>query len=161
MEVERVARVLVVDDDAEVAQALGRKLTYVGYQVEVATASPPIVDRIHTERADWDVVLLDIGLPQISGIEVLKQFRDSGSLASVIMLTGDSSATTATTCLRAGAFHYLTKPCLPIDLASIVASAARHTILRRRLSTEHQTGAAAGLVGESAAIRRLQASIDR
>src|SRR6185436_17361338 len=94
MEEDRVARVLVVDDDADVAQALGRKLTYVGYHVEVATESPSVVERIHGERADWDVVLLDIGLPQISGIEVLKQFRDSGSLASVIMLTGDSSATT-------------------------------------------------------------------
>ena len=154
-------RVLVVDDDAEVAQALGRKLTYVGYDVEIATDAPAVVDRIQRARADWDVVLLDIGLPEISGIEVLKQFRDSGALASVIMLTGDDSATTATTCLRAGAFHYLTKPCLPIELAAIVESAARHTSLRRRLARATTTGPTPVLVGESPAIRRLQASIDR
>jgi two-component system response regulator AtoC len=160
LEQEPRARVLVVDDDAEVADALGRKLTYVGYAVEVATTSRTVVERIHTARADWDVVLLDVGLPEISGIDVLKQFRDSGSMASVIMLTGDSSATTATTCLRAGAFHYLTKPCLPIELASIVESAARHTILRRRLARQSTAGTATILVGESPAMRRLQAAVD-
>jgi DNA-binding NtrC family response regulator len=154
-------RVLVVDDDAEVTQALERKLTYVGYDVEIANDAPAVVERIQRARADWDVVLLDIGLPQVSGIELLKQFRDSGSLASVIMLTGDGSANTATTCLRAGAFHYLTKPCLPIELASVVESAARHTRLRRRLASVSVAGAIPALVGESPAIRRLQASIDR
>jgi len=161
MSEEPCTRVLVVEDDPEVAQALGRKLTYVGYAVEVATTARPIVERIHAERADWDVVVLDVGLPDISGIEVLKQFRDSGSLTSVIMLTGDDTATTATECMRAGAFHYLTKPWLPIDLASTVESAARHTGLRRRLAHDDQPHAATTLVGESPAIRRLQAAIDR
>jgi DNA-binding NtrC family response regulator len=153
-------RVLVVDDDPDTAQSLSRKLTYVGYEVEIATEPRSIVERIHTERADWDVVLLDVSLPDMSGIEVLKRFRDSGSLAAIIMLTGDGSATTATACLRAGAFHYLTKPCLPIDLAATVESAARHTMLRRRLVDE-QPGAGASMVGESAAVRRLRAAIDR
>jgi DNA-binding NtrC family response regulator len=156
-----LTRVLVVDDDADTAQAVGRKLTYVGYDVEVETGARPVVERIRGERADWDVVLLDVGLPEISGIEVLKRFRDSGSLASVIMLTGDSSASTATTCLRAGAFHYLTKPCLPIELAAIVESAARHTSLRRRLASVHTAGAATVIIGESPAMLRLQATIDR
>jgi DNA-binding NtrC family response regulator len=160
-EPESRARVLVVDDDAEIAHALERKLTYVGYAVEIATEARPVVDRIYSERANWDVVLLDVRLPGISGIEVLKRFRDSGSFASVIMLTGDDSATTATTCLRAGAFHYLTKPCLPIELASTVESAARHTTLRRRLARDQQRGAAAVLVGESPAIHRLRGAVDQ
>jgi DNA-binding NtrC family response regulator len=155
------ARVLVVDDDPAVAAALGHKLTYVGYDVEIATAPRPIVERIGADRADWDVVLLDVGLPEISGIDLLKQFRSSGSFASVIMLTGDDSATTATQCLRGGAFHYLIKPCLPIDLAAAVESAARHAILRRRLARDAPASASVRLVGESPAIRRLQASIDR
>jgi two-component system response regulator HydG len=154
-------RVLVIDDDPEVAEALGRKLTYVGYQVEVATAPDAVVDRIRTQRGDWDVVLLDIGLPGISGIDLLRLFRDSGSLAAVIMLTGDSSAQTATLCLRGGAFHYLTKPFLPIELASIVESAARHTILRRRLAPDVVLDGSALLIGESPAMRQLQAAIDR
>ena len=152
---------LVVDDDADIAQAIGRKLAGVGYTVEVATAARPIVERIHSDRADWDVVLLDVGLPEISGVDVLKQFRDSGSLASVVMLTGDATASTAATCLRAGAFHYLTKPCLPIELAEAVESAARHASLRRGLVGGGTPGTAALLIGESLAMRRLQAAVDR
>ena len=152
---------LVVDDDAEVAESLGRKLAYVGYSVEVATEPGAIVERIRARRADWDVVLLDIGLPGISGIDVLRRFRDSGSQAAVIMLTGDTSATTATTCLRGGAFHYLTKPCLPIELASTVESAARHAILRRRLAQGEPPTGTGILIGQSPAIRQLQAAIER
>src|SRR5262245_61917597 len=158
---EHRTRVLVVDDDPDTVQSLSRKLTYVGYDGEIATDPRSIVERIHTERADWDVVLLDVALPGMSGVEVLKRFRDSGSLASVIMLTGDGSATTATACLRAGAFHYLTKPCLPIDLASTVESAARHTSLRRRLADGERAGASDAIVGLSPPIRRLRAAIDR
>ena len=161
IEQEPSIRVLVVDDDAEVAEAIGRKLTYVGYRVEVSREPAAIDERIRHERADWDVVLLDVGLPGLSGIDLLKRFRDSGSQAAVIMLTGDTSASTATTCLRGGAFHYLTKPCLPIELASAVESAARHAILRRRLARETVVGSAALLIGESPEIRRLQAAVDK
>jgi two-component system response regulator AtoC len=155
------ARVLVVDDDRDIAEGLGRKLSYIGYAVEIATAPGEVLDRISAETADWDVVLLDIDLPEISGIELLKRLRDGGSPISVIMLTGDASATTAAICLRAGAFHYLTKPCLPVDLAQAVESAARHTLLLRRLARELEPGSPATLVGESPAIRRLQAAIAR
>ena len=86
--------------------------------------------RLDNDLADWDVVILDVGLPGMSGIDVLKHFRDLGSNASVIMLTGDRSAATATTCMRAGAFYYITKPFEPFELSAIVTSAARHAQLR-------------------------------
>jgi len=153
--------VLVVDDDGEFAEALGRKLTYIGYAAEVSTDPVVIADRLRDQRGDWDVVLLDVGLPGLSGVDLLRQFRDSGSQAAVIMLTGDDSAATATTCLKSGAFHYLTKPCLPIELASIVESAARHAVLRRRLAYGDEPRAAAVLIGESPAMRKLQAAVDK
>ncbi|HEX3476592.1 MAG TPA: sigma-54 dependent transcriptional regulator [Kofleriaceae bacterium] len=160
-DVEPRTQVLVVDDDAEFADALGRKLTYIGYAVEIATDPVEIAERLRAQRGDWEVVLLDVGLPGLSGIELLRQFRDSGSEAAVIMLTGDASAATATTCLRTGAFHYLTKPCLPIELASIVESAARHAVLRRRLARGAAPRPGALLIGESPAVRRLQAAVDK
>jgi DNA-binding NtrC family response regulator len=151
----------VVDDDAEFAEALGRKLTCIGYTVEIATDPVAIADRLGAHGGDWEVVLLDVGLPGLSGVDLLRQFRDSGSQAAVIMLTGDATAATATTCLRTGAFHYLTKPCLPIELASIVESAARHAVLRRRLAHGDALRAAAVLVGESPAMCKLQAAVDK
>jgi DNA-binding NtrC family response regulator len=151
----------VVDDDTEFAEALGRKLTCIGYTVEIATDPVAIAARLRAQSGDWEVVLLDVGLPGLSGVDLLRQFRDSGSQAAVIMLTGDATAATATTCLRTGAFHYLTKPCLPIELASIVESAARHVVLRRRLARGDAPRAAAVLVGESPAMRKLQAAVDK
>jgi two-component system response regulator HydG len=120
-----------------------------------------IADRLRAARGDWEVVLLDVGLPGLSGVDLLRQFRDSGSQAAVIMLTGDDSAATATTCLKSGAFHYLTKPCLPIELASIVESAARHAVLRRRLARGDEPRAAAVLIGDSPAMRKLQIAVDK
>jgi DNA-binding NtrC family response regulator len=160
MDPEPRARVLLVDDDPIVVQALGTRLSHIGYAVETATAPSPIVARIRAAE-DWDVVLLDVGLPEISGIEVLRQLRASGALAAVIMLTGDDSAATATMCMRAGAFHYLTKPCLPIELAQVVESAARHAALRRRLLVAEPGAATATLIGESPAIARLRVAVDR
>lgn len=91
------------------------------------------------EKLWWDVVLLDVNLPGMSGIQVLEHFRAAGSLASVVMLTGDDSARTATACMRAGAFYYLTKPFRPVELMAIVESAGRYARLR-----EHSSARAAG-----------------
>src|SRR5258707_3855266 len=78
------------------------------------------------------------------------------------MLTGDRTAATATTCMRAGAFYYLTKPFEPFELSAVVVSAARHSILRRELAgvkkllrRDDQI-----LVGVSRAMRSLKAPLD-
>ena len=101
-------------------------------------------------------MILDVGLPGMSGIDVLQRFREVGSLASVIMLTGDRTAATATTCMRAGAFYYLTKPFEPFELSSMVESAARHSTLRRQLARARSAATAASRC--SSAARRRCAS---
>jgi len=93
-------KVMVVEDDPEVAKAIARKLGGDGLDVELADDPRPVLARLEAgEGNDWDVVLLDVGLPGMSGIDVLHRFRESTSLASVVMLTGDNSANTATTCM--------------------------------------------------------------
>ena len=108
-----------------------------------------MIARLDADLADWHVVILDVGLPGMSGIDVLKHFKQVGSLASVIMLTGDRSAATATTCMRAGAFYYLTKPFEPYELSAVVASAARHATLQRELAGVKRQLAGDHLVGDS------------
>ena len=118
-------KVMVVEDDPEVSKAIHRKLGGDGHDVELTEDPRPVLERLaHGEDEMWDVVLLDVGLPGMSGIDVLHKFREAGSLSSIIMLTGDNTATTATTCMRAGAFYYLTKPFRPFELSSMVESAA-------------------------------------
>jgi len=159
------AKVMVVEDDPEVAKAIARKLGGDGLDVELADDPRPVLARLDAGEGDgWDVVLLDVGLPGMSGIDVLRRFREANSLASIVMLTGDNSANTATTCMRAGAFYYLTKPFRPYELSSMVESAARYSTLRRELAgVRHLVDDASDtqLVGTSAAMRKLRAALDR
>jgi len=159
------ARVMVVEDDPEVARAIARKLGGDGLDVELADDPRPVLARLEAGEGDgWDVVLLDVGLPGMSGIDVLRRFREANSLASIVMLTGDNSANTATTCMRAGAFYYLTKPFRPYELSSMVESAARYSTLRRELAgvrTALDDASDQLLVGTSPAMRKLRAALDR
>jgi two-component system, NtrC family, response regulator HydG len=159
------AKVMVVEDDPEVARAIARKLGGDGLEVELADDPRPVLARLEAGEGDgWDVVLLDVGLPGMSGIDVLRRFREANSLASIVMLTGDNSANTATTCMRAGAFYYLTKPFRPYELSSMVESAARYSTLRRELAGVRQLVDDASdtlLVGTSPAMRKLRAALDR
>jgi two-component system, NtrC family, response regulator HydG len=162
---ETRVKVMVVEDDPEVARTIARKLGADGLEVELADDPRPVLARLDAgEASDWDVVLLDVGLPGMSGIDVLRRFREASSLASIVMLTGDNSANTATTCMRAGAFYYLTKPFRPFELSSMVESAARYATLRRELAGVRQAIDEASdqlLVGTSPAMRKLRAALDR
>jgi len=157
-------KVMVVEDDEDVARAIARKLGGDGHEVEVAREPQSVMARLDNDLADWDVTILDVGLPGMSGIDVLKHFREVGSNSSVIMLTGDRSAATATTCMRAGAFYYITKPFEPYELSAIVTSAARHSALRKELagarkSTDNPIETI--LIGISSPMRKMKAALDR
>ncbi|MBA3538684.1 MAG: sigma-54-dependent Fis family transcriptional regulator, partial [Deltaproteobacteria bacterium] len=153
-------QVLVVEDDEELGRMIARKLTADGMDVEVVHEPFGVVKRLDDGADAWDVVVMDVGLPGINGLDLLKRFRESDALASVIMLTGDNTAATAAACMRAGAFHYVTKPFRPFELTSVVTSAARHATLRRQLQRKNEDRHNL-LVGTSAAIRRLHAALDR
>jgi DNA-binding NtrC family response regulator len=153
---------MVVEDDEDVARAIARRLGMDGVEVEMAGAAKTVLARLEAGLDDWDVVILDVGLPDTSGLDVLNRFREHGSLSSVIMLTGDRSAQTATTCMRGGAFHYVTKPFEPHQLWAIVQSAARHSQLRRELAgVRKERESDEMLVGTSAAMRKLRAALER
>ena len=155
------ARVMVLEDDPDVAKVIVRKLSGDGHDVEVQSEPGPVLARLDAAE-DWDVVLLDVGLPGMSGIDVLHRFRESASLASIIMLTGDNSASTATTCMRAGAFYYITKPFQTFQLSSMVESAARYATLRKQLrGTQRPEAPNSLLIGVSAEMRKLRAALDR
>ncbi|HUS29698.1 MAG TPA: sigma-54 dependent transcriptional regulator [Kofleriaceae bacterium] len=151
---------MVLEDDEDVSRAIARKLRADNFAIEESMDPVPVLQRLEQGNADWDVVILDMGLPGMTGLEVLHRFREAGSFAACIMLTGDRSAGTATECMRAGAFYYLTKPFEPFQLSSMVQSAARYSQMRRQLATR-ETKEDVSLVGASAAMRKLRASLDR
>ncbi|MEO8704740.1 MAG: sigma-54 dependent transcriptional regulator [Kofleriaceae bacterium] len=155
-------RVLVVEDDPLICRIVVQQLA--AMDVEAIADASILLERLADGTREWDVIVLDVGLPGIGGVEALRRIRESASFASVVMLTGDTTAETATTCMRAGAFHYLTKPYQAFALEVMVASAARYAALQRELAGVHATrddSAGSTLVGTSLAIRQLRATISR
>jgi two-component system, NtrC family, response regulator HydG len=156
-----IARVMVLEDDEDVSRAIARKLRADGFGIEESMDPIEVLRRLDSGETDWDVVILDMGLPSMTGLEVLHRFKQAGSHAACIMLTGDRSAQTATECMRAGAFYYLTKPFEPYQLSSMVTSASRYSQMRRKLAGVESGQSDSVLVGASASMRKLRAALDR
>ncbi|MGE0549527.1 MAG: sigma-54-dependent transcriptional regulator [Kofleriaceae bacterium] len=157
-------RLLVVDDNQEVINTITRKLATGGIEIDVSTEPTAIASKLQMGSSPWDVVLLDVEMPGMSGVALLHLFKESGSMASVVMLSGDTSANTAALCMRAGAFDYLTKPFKPSELVPIVESAARYSRMRRELlGTRVAVGELTDsiMVGMSPQMRQVRSAIDR
>jgi DNA-binding response OmpR family regulator len=106
-EYARAVRVLVVEDDEEIAQALQRSLRMEGYEVRVAGDGVSALDDAHAFLPD--LVVLDLGLPRLDGIDVAKQLREDDDVP-ILMLTARDALEARVDGLDAGADDYLVKP---------------------------------------------------
>ena len=153
-------RLLVVDDDQDTCDLLQLGLERLGYVV-VATTSPALaLERIASE--DFDTVLTDLGMAEMSGIQLCERVLGTRPDMPIIVVTGGGSMETAIAALRAGAYDFMTKPADPAVLAHTVARAVQH----RRLSEEVKrlregAGERSDMVGESLAMRRVYDLIER
>jgi CheY-like chemotaxis protein len=115
-------RILIVDDDRGLRVALSALLTGAGHVVESAGDAPDalalLLDR------PFDIVLLDINLPSMSGLEVLARARALDTPPIVIMMTADDTSETLVESVRRQAYHYLRKPFPPNTIVDVVAEAA-------------------------------------
>jgi DNA-binding response OmpR family regulator len=102
-------RILVVDDEKEFAQALSERLAIRGYQVGTCFSGQEAIERVKTH--DYDVVILDVAMPGMDGIETLREIKKWKPLIEVILLSGRASVETAIEGLERGAFDYVKKPC--------------------------------------------------
>jgi DNA-binding response OmpR family regulator len=106
-DVSRPARVLVVEDDEPIAQALQRSLRLEGYEVRVAADGVAALDEAHGFLPD--LVILDLGLPRLDGIDVARQLRADGDVP-ILMLTARDALDSRVEGLDSGADDYLVKP---------------------------------------------------
>jgi DNA-binding NtrC family response regulator len=125
------ARILVVDDEPIVIRSVVRVLGGTDYQVEAVPDGVEALRKI--EDTPYDVVILDIMMPKIDGIEVLRRIKEGHPDIDVIMITGLSQIDTAVRSMKFGAFDYLSKPFDPDELKLVVARALE----RRRLLQEN------------------------
>jgi two-component system response regulator MprA len=122
-------RVLVADDERAVRQALRRALVMEGYDVELASGGREALESVGNGRAD--VVVLDVLMPDIDGLEVCRRLRQAGDRTPVLMLTARDAVSDRVEGLEAGADDYLVKP---FDLDELIARL--RALLRRTIGTD-------------------------
>lgn len=103
-----MTKILVVEDDQDLAQMVRSYLLFERYEVENVYDGREGLSRVKTY--EYDIIILDLGLPDCSGIEVLKSLREKGSRTPVLILTGKHSVEEKEQGLDAGADDYVTKP---------------------------------------------------
>lgn len=127
------ARILVIDDEANIRETLRLALETEGYVVETAADGPEGLGKFGTGEG-WDLVLLDQRMPALEGTEVLRRLYDTNHSVPVILLTAYGSINLTAEVLGAGARAFLTKPITPAQLRDVVgrilASSAHGTAAR-------------------------------
>jgi two-component system OmpR family response regulator len=103
-------KILLVEDEQKQAEALKRGLDAEGYAVDVVSDGAKALMRISLHRADYDLVILDLGIPTIGGPEVCRQMREKGITVPVLVLSARSETNIKVQLLSSGADDYLVKP---------------------------------------------------
>ncbi len=110
---------LLVDDEQAFIETIARRLRQRGYEVECAFSGQAALDRLETGGI-VDVVVLDVKMPGLDGIQTVQRIRRNHPLVEVIMLTGQATIQSAVEAVKHGALDYLEKPC---DLEDLIAKA--------------------------------------
>ncbi|HMC23022.1 MAG TPA: sigma-54 dependent transcriptional regulator, partial [Thermoanaerobaculia bacterium] len=153
-------RVLVVDDETAIREAIRMTLEYEGYRVDEARSGEDGIDK--ATKVPYDAILLDIKMPVLDGIEVLENLKQQKVPSPVIMVSGHGDIQTAVECTKRGAFDFLEKPLNRDKLLLSVRNAVRTQKLeeevdelRERTEREYQ------LVGRTKGMQDLMDQIER
>jgi DNA-binding response OmpR family regulator len=119
-----MAKILIVEDDKDIALGLEEDLTHHGFQVETVGDGEKALRR--SRECHWDLIILDLMLPRKDGFEVCKELRQDGIRTPIIMLTAKTHEAEKIFGLEIGADDYITKPFSPRELRARI-----HAVLRR------------------------------
>lgn len=155
------SRVLVVDDEPEICRLVKEILEDEGFLVSIAESGKQA--RARKDETNPDLILLDIWMPDIDGITLLKEWKNSNtSLAPVIMMSGHGTVETAVEATRLGAYDFLEKP---LSLAKLVVTAKNaleaSQLHRENLRLRQYSHPSAEIIGKSKAMTDLREQIQR
>ena len=115
--------VLLLDDEPIVGKRLKPALAKIGCNVEVFEDPKKALERI--DQKDFDIVVTDIRMDEVDGLQVLEHVRQSSEQTKVIMITGYAMMSVAREAMEKGAFDFIAKPFKPDDLRKVIAKAAK------------------------------------
>jgi DNA-binding NtrC family response regulator len=151
-------RILIVDDERSLCEALEAGLTPHGFQVSWTTAPSDALERL--QAADFEVVLTDLNMQGMNGLELCERIVVNRPDVPVIVITAFGSLETAVAAIRAGAYDFITKPVRIDALALAIERAVQHRSLREEVRRLREQVAAAQpfeeVVGSSAAMQKVQ-----
>lgn len=155
-------RVLVVDDDSALRLTVSSAFQERNYQVDQAVDGEEAVNKVMA--AKYDLVLLDVNMPRMSGLEALKQIKAYDNSIIAIILTAYSNVKDAVEAVRQGAYNYLEKPIKSEDLVALVDRALKAQSIVRAVSLSApamKAGENRGLIGGSNEMKRIFTFIDK
>lgn len=155
--------VLIVDDDVEMGNVLKDVLIKGGFRAASVVSGKDAIEKI--TEFDYSVVITDIKMPDMDGMTVLKKVRELRPDIAIIMITAFGTIDLAVEAMRAGAFHFVTKPFRMKEILAIVRKAIEHQglkkeniLLKREVESKYRFG---NIIGKSPAMRRIFELISR
>ncbi|OHE82354.1 MAG: Fis family transcriptional regulator [Verrucomicrobia bacterium GWF2_62_7] len=154
-------KILVVDDEQLVRWSLEQKLAREGCDVITAASGEEAIERARGNG--FDLILLDVRLPGMDGVQTLREIKKFDPDSAVIMLTSDTGVATAVECMRLGAQNYLCKPFVFDQVRAALEKAREEIKLRREVNRIHSQQShdfgVKNLIGDSQSMRELHALI--
>jgi two-component system, NtrC family, nitrogen regulation response regulator NtrX len=155
-----MASILIIDDERAIRKTLGEILSYEGYKIDEAGDGEEGLKKFAEKT--YDVVICDIKMPKVDGIEFLEKAREINADVPVIMVSGHGNIDTAVEAVKKGAFDYVSKP---PDLNRLLIT-LRNALDRQTLVTEtkvlkRKVSRVQEMVGESAPIKKIKDTIDK
>jgi diguanylate cyclase (GGDEF)-like protein/PAS domain S-box-containing protein len=122
-------KILLTDDDSRLLDSLSSLLEIYGYDIDTAVGGKQSIEKLSANY--YDLLLLDLKMPDISGHDVMRFISDNHISTTVIVVSGESSADHISRALKQGAYDYIRKPYAPEELTSTINNAARRKLLEK------------------------------
>lgn len=154
------SRILVIDDDRDILETLREILEFEGYQVDLAESGEAGLKRV--DEGGIDLVLCDVKMARMDGMEVLRRLQAEHSDIPVIMISGHGTIETAVEAVKLGAFDFIEKPPdLNRLLITVRNALEKHTLVRETKKLRKKVKGLQPIIGESKAIQRIREMIER
>ncbi len=153
-------KILVIDDESSIRNTLQDILEYEKYEVELAEDGQEALEKM--AKGPYDVILCDVKMPKMDGIELLEKIREQDGDVAIVMISGHGTIDTAVEAIKKGAYDFISKP---LDLNRLLIT-IRNAMDKTKLTTEtkvlkRKVSKTYDMIGESDAIQRIRTMIER